>query len=155
MQDFLTIPNNVFPSGVYVFLKRIFIFLLFFLGLCFGSLGRVFAFRLVRKHKEKVPKCPRKGPPEARICGSSGTPRKRKKTYIKPTLRSLSSLLGDFARNFAGAISGGVRTYFGRIWRSFWSCRRVIYNETTPKTTTNKTTKNHQEVLSTRYYTDY
>ena len=33
---------------------------------------------------EKVPKCAGKGPAEARICGSSGDPRKRKKGCVKP-----------------------------------------------------------------------
>ena len=64
--------------------KRMFLFL----GLssfCFDSFGRLFAFRLVRKREEKVPKCAGKGPPEARICGSSGNPRKRKKGCVKST----------------------------------------------------------------------
>ena len=45
------------------------------------------------------------------------------------TLRSFSSLFSDFSRNFAGVISGGVRTYLGGIWRSFWSCLKVIWKE--------------------------
>ena len=59
--------------------KRIFFFCSLGLG---GSVlvgfGQVFAFRLVRKHKEKVPKYPRKGPPEARTCGFSGNSGKKK-----------------------------------------------------------------------------
>ena len=65
--------------------KRMFFFLFVFFWFCFGSFGWVFTFRLLRKRKEKVPKCPGKGPPEARICGSSGDPRKRKKGCVKST----------------------------------------------------------------------
>ena len=71
--------------GFIQLLKMKFLVFLCFFGFCFGSFGWVFAFRLVRKCKEKVPKCPGKGPPEAQICGSSGNPRKRKKGCVKPT----------------------------------------------------------------------
>ena len=73
-------------SGLYTVLKKDFpVFFSAFLGFSLGSFGRVFAFRLVRKCEVKWPKCTGRNPTEARICGSSGNSRKRKKGCVKPT----------------------------------------------------------------------
>ena len=81
------------PVGFVQLSNRNFLFILGFFGFCFGSFGWVFAFRLVRKCKEKVPKCPRRGPPEARICGSPGSPRKKEKRMHKVRLGMLRVVL--------------------------------------------------------------
>ena len=50
----------------------------------------------------------------------------KNKTHIAETVsltvRSLSNIFGDFFRDFWEGILGGVRSYSGGTWRSFWRC---------------------------------